>query len=92
MRRQLLANNPAMSAPPASISFLGGPQDLKSMSTYERTNLSLLSQSGFLGLKVINLLNRTWAAGARPIGAPGWPELALKVASTCLIKISIHEV
>ncbi len=30
----------------------------------------------------MNLLNRTWAAGARPIGAPGWPELALKVAST----------
>ena len=50
--------------------------------TYDRTNLSRLSQSGFSGLKVMNLLKRTWATGAMPIGAPGWPELALKVAST----------
>ena len=27
--------------------------------TYERTNRSRLTQSGFFGLKVINLLNRT---------------------------------
>ena len=32
----------------------------------------------------MNLLNRTWATGAMPIGAPGCPELALKVASTCV--------
>jgi hypothetical protein len=50
--------------------------------TYERTKRSRLSQSGFLGLKVMNLLNRTWATGAMPIGAPGWPELAAAVAST----------
>jgi hypothetical protein len=30
----------------------------------------------------MNLLKRTWATGAMPIGAPGWPELAWKVAST----------
>ena len=51
--------------------------------TYDKTNRSRFGQSGFLGLKVMNLLNRTWAAGAKPMGAPGWPELALKVASTC---------
>jgi len=50
--------------------------------TYESTNLSLLTHSGFLGLKVMNLLKRTWAEGARPMGAPGWPEFALNVAST----------
>jgi hypothetical protein len=50
--------------------------------THERTNRSRLSQSGFFGLNVMNLLKRTWAAGARPMGAPGWPELAAKVAST----------
>ena len=50
--------------------------------TYESTNRSRLSQLGLLGLKLINLLNMTWATGAIPMGAPGWPELALKVAST----------
>lgn len=50
--------------------------------TYDRTKRSLLTQSGFLGLKVINLLNRTCANGAQPIGAPGCPEFALNVAST----------
>lgn len=50
--------------------------------TYERTKRSRLTQSGFLGLKFMNLLNRTWATGAMPIGAPGWPEFALEVAST----------
>jgi hypothetical protein len=40
----------------------------------------------------MNLLKRTWAAGARPIGAPGWPELALEVASTCIgVSIAISE-
>jgi hypothetical protein len=39
--------------------------------TYERTNRSRFNHSGFLGLKVMNLLNRTWATGAMPIGAPG---------------------
>ena len=34
-------------------------------------------------MKVMNLLNRTWATGAMPMGAPGWPELEWKVASTC---------
>jgi len=53
----------------------------KRRSTYERTNRSRLTQSGFEGLKVMNLLNITWATGAMPIGAPGCPELALKVAS-----------
>jgi hypothetical protein len=52
------------------------------LSTHERTNRSRLSHFGFLGLKVMNLLNRTWATGAIPMGAPGWPEFALKVAST----------
>jgi hypothetical protein len=48
-----------------------------------------LTQSGFFGLKVMNLLNTTWATGAMPIGAPGWPELAWNVASTCkAVKIS----
>ena len=51
--------------------------------TYDSTNLSLLTQSGFFGLKVMNLFQRTWATGAMPMGAPGWPELALNVASTC---------
>lgn len=51
--------------------------------TYERTKRSRLTQSGFEGLKVMNLLNITWATGAMPIGAPGCPELALKVASIC---------
>lgn len=57
--------------------------------TYERTNRSRLTQSGFFGLKVMNLLNTTWATGAMPMGAPGWPELAWNVASTCkAVKIS----
>lgn len=51
-------------------------------STYDRTKRSRLTQSGFFGLNVMNLLKRTWATGAIPIGAPGWPEFALKVAST----------
>lgn len=38
---------------------------------YERTKRSRLSHLGFLGLKVMNLLKRTWATGAMPIGAPG---------------------
>lgn len=50
--------------------------------TYERTKRSRFNHSGFLGLKVMNLLNRTWATGAMPIGAPGWPEFAFAVAST----------
>ncbi len=39
--------------------------------TYESTNRSLLAHPGFLGLKVMNLLKRTCATGAIPIGAPG---------------------
>ena len=39
--------------------------------TYERTKRSRLIQLGFLGLKVMNLLNTTWATGAIPMGAPG---------------------
>jgi hypothetical protein len=35
--------------------------------TYERTKRSRFNQSGFLGLKVMNLLNRTWATGAMPL-------------------------
>lgn len=35
--------------------------------TYERTKRSRFNQSGFLGLKVMALLNRTWAAGAMPL-------------------------
>jgi hypothetical protein len=35
--------------------------------TYERTKRSRLSQSGFLGLKRMNLLKRTWAMGAMPL-------------------------
>ena len=58
------------------------PSILTLCTTHERTNLSRLSHFGFLGLKVMNLLNRTCAAGAKPMGAPGWPELALDVAST----------
>lgn len=50
--------------------------------TYDRTKRSRFTQLGFLGLKDINLLKRTWEAGARPMGAPGWPEFALVVAST----------
>ena len=57
-----------------------GPR--RQSATYERTKRSRLTQSGFLGLKLMNLLNKTWATGAMPIGAPGWPEFALNVAST----------
>lgn len=39
----------------------------------------------------MNLLNRTCAAGARPIGAPGCPELALKVASVCILSASFSD-
>ena len=55
----------------------------RAKSTYERTKRSRLTQLGFLGLKVMNLLKTTWAKGAMPMGAPGWPELAWNVASTC---------
>lgn len=55
------------------------------ISTYERTKRSLFSQSGFFGLKFMNLLKRTWATGAIPMGAPGCPELALRVASTWMM-------
>jgi hypothetical protein len=62
---------------------------MKMEKTYERTKRSRLSQSGFLGLKVMNLLKRTWATGAMPMGAPGWPELAAAVASTWrMIRVS----
>lgn len=54
----------------------------RSRVAYERTNLSLLTQPGFFGLKVMNLFQRTWATGAIPMGAPGWPEFASAVAST----------
>lgn len=50
--------------------------------THDSTKRSRLTQLGFLGLKLMNLLNITWATGAIPMGAPGWPELALNVAST----------
>ena len=50
--------------------------------THESMNRSRLTQSGFEGLKLMNLLNKTCATGAMPIGAPGCPEFALKVAST----------
>lgn len=53
--------------------------------THDRTNRSRLTQSGFFGLKVMNLFHRTCATGAMPMGAPGWPELAWNVASTCLL-------
>ena len=49
---------------------------------YDSTNRSLFTQSGLLGLKVMNLFQRIWATGAMPMGAPGWPELAWNVAST----------
>ena len=39
--------------------------------THDKTKRSRLSQSGFLGLKFMNLLNITWATGAMPMGAPG---------------------
>lgn len=55
---------------------------LARFSTYESTKRSLLSQFGFFGLKFRNLLKRTWATGAIPMGAPGCPELAFLVAST----------
>jgi hypothetical protein len=58
--------------------------------THESTNRSRLSQSGFFGLNVMNLLKRTWAAGARPMGAPGCPELAAKVASTYVKLLVSH--
>ena len=51
--------------------------------TYESTKRSLLAHCGFCGLNLMNWLKRMWAIGAMPIGAPGWPELALNVASTC---------
>ncbi len=51
--------------------------------------ISIVSMSFLTGLKkaiyLMNLLKRTWAAGARPMGAPGWPELAWKVASTYVV-------
>lgn len=37
--------------------------------TYERTKRSLFNHLGFLGLNFMNLLNRTWATGAMPLGA-----------------------
>lgn len=50
--------------------------------THERTNRSRFNHLGFLGLNFMYLLKRTWATGAMPMGAPGWPELLVKVAST----------
>lgn len=35
--------------------------------TYERTNLSRLTQLEFFGLKFMILLKRTWATGAIPL-------------------------
>jgi hypothetical protein len=54
---------------PKALTAIGTAQE--SGNTYERTNRSRFSQSGFLGLNLMNLLNRTWATGAMPIGAPG---------------------
>lgn len=59
--------------------------------TYESTNLSRLTQLGFLGLNFMNLLNRTCETGAMPMGAPGWPELALAVASTYRMNRQLQE-
>ena len=41
-----------------------------------------LTESLFRGLKDMILFHRTWATGAMPMGAPGCPEFAAKVAST----------
>ena len=38
-------------------------------------------------MNFMNLLNRTWDIGAMPIGAPGWPELALAGISTAKQRI-----
>lgn len=35
----------------------------------------------------MNLLKRTWDMGANPMGAPGWPELALPGISTAKVRI-----
>lgn len=65
-----------------SLSLLTPLEVMKRLKTYERTKRSRLIKSGFFGLNVMNLLNRTWDTGAMPMGAPGCPEFALNVAST----------
>ena len=42
-------------------------EDRRCGSTHERTKRSRFSQLGFLGLNLINRLNRTWATGAMPL-------------------------
>ena len=48
----------------------------------ERTKRSRLCHPGLAGLYFIYLVQSTYAAGAIPIGMPGWPELAFCTAST----------
>jgi hypothetical protein len=44
-----------------------GQREIGKPGSYERTNLSRLTQLGFLGLYFMMRLNRTWAAGAIPL-------------------------
>lgn len=73
--------SPSFLSPIVAVEFIKVDM-LARFSTYESTKRSLLGQFGFFGLKFMNLLKRTWATGAIPMGAPGCPELALRVAST----------
>jgi len=64
---------PALPVPAASTVFfrVGMRKSMEGLMTYDRTNRSRLGQLELFGLKVMNLLKRTCATGAMPMGAPG---------------------
>lgn len=82
---EMIAHGRISLAPPAAARCITakGLGGVEVGSTYESTNLSRFTHLGFLGLNFMNLLKRTCETGAMPMGAPGWPELAFAVASTC---------
>src|SRR6266542_4860775 len=53
----------------------------------ERTNRSRSGQSGWLGAWRRKRVHATYAIGAAPIGAPGWPEFACCTASIDSVRI-----
>ena len=53
----------------------------------ERTNRSRSTHLGLEGECFRWRLQSTWAAGAMPMGIPGWPELAWRVASTASMRM-----
>jgi len=80
-----LRENESVTVGPAGILGveLHEPVAVHSMVSELELRISMPPERGRSGIEVTHLLKRTWETGAIPMGAPGWPEFAFDVASTC---------